>query len=175
MKGHPHRVPLFALTSEVNDDRLPLRTSRMLRSLQQPHERSTTRHTRRSRRPGRTTRTTTTRPQHRQGVRLVMRVCSTPECHEIIPVPGKCPAHKRATEYARGTRQQRGYDANHDQLRAQWEPRVATGRVRCARCHRPIQPATPWDLGHHDTDRTRYTGPEHATCNRSAGGRAAHA
>ena len=32
-----------------------------------------------------------------------------------------------------------------------------------------IQPGDDWDLGHIDGDKTRYRGPEHAGCNRSAG------
>lgn len=85
----------------------------------------------------------------------------------------RCPPCARVTDQARGSRQQRGYDAEHDRLRHHWAPQVAAGRVRCARCGENIQPTDPWDLGHND-QRTAYTGPEHATCNRAAGGRAAH-
>jgi len=76
---------------------------------------------------------------------------------------------------------QRGYDAKHQRLRKQQKRRVATGTVRCARgaaCKRAehvngvlvgglIHPAEEWDLGHDDRDRTRYTGPEHSSCNRA--------
>jgi hypothetical protein len=104
-----------------------------------------------------------------------MRVCAEPGCPTLIPNPGRCPTHTRAADKRRGTRQQRGYDANHDRLRAQWEPRVATGRVKCWRCGELISPATAWDLGHDDTDRTKYRGPEHANqCNRAAAGRNSH-
>lgn len=66
---------------------------------------------------------------------------------------------------------ERGYGAAHEKLRKAWAPRVATGAVACARCRRRILPGMPWDLGHEDWDRTRYTGPEHASCNRAAGAR----
>jgi len=33
-----------------------------------------------------------------------------------------------------------------------------------------IRPNEPWDLGHIDGDKTQYAGPEHAYCNRRAGG-----
>jgi hypothetical protein len=42
--------------------------------------------------------------------------------------------------------------------------------VDCARCGERIEPGEPWDLGHDDVDRSRYTGPEHRRCNRSTRG-----
>lgn len=106
-----------------------------------------------------------------------MRVCSIHGCPTIYPtIEGThCAAHRKAADASRGRRQARGYENTHDKLRAQWAPLVSTGRVNCARCGEPISPTEPWDLGHDDTDRTKYNGPEHAgRCNRSAGGRAAH-
>jgi hypothetical protein len=67
-----------------------------------------------------------------------------------------------------GTRQARGYGRAHDAERKRWAPKVDAGLVDCARCHQPIEPGRPWDLGHTD-DRTTWTGPEHTTCNRRAG------
>jgi hypothetical protein len=67
---------------------------------------------------------------------------------------------------------QRGYGPQHKALREQWRPHVEAGQVSCARCHQPIKPGDPWDLGHDDIDRTRYTGPEHQACNRGASKRA---
>lgn len=65
----------------------------------------------------------------------------------------------------------RGYGTAHQQLRAFWQPLVTTGTVTCWRCQQPITPTEPWDLGHDDTDRTLYRGPEHANrCNRAAAG-----
>lgn len=60
----------------------------------------------------------------------------------------------------------RGYGWQHEKLRARWAPIVAAGTTNCARCHQPIHPGTPWDLGHDDHDRDHYTGPEHRRCNR---------
>lgn len=102
-----------------------------------------------------------------------MKVCREPGCPQLV-TGTRCPEHARAVEARRGSRQARGYDAEHDRLRAEWVPRVAAGNVRCARCHRLITPGSAWDLGHVDGDRRRYQGPEHADCNRSAGGRSAH-
>jgi hypothetical protein len=86
----------------------------------------------------------------------------------------------------------RGYGPRHFALRRRWERLVRRGGVLCARCRRPI-PADAtrercpgilaagrvcgklgcgWHLGHHDTDRSRYTGPEHACCNAGAPRRA---
>lgn len=62
-------------------------------------------------------------------------------------------------------------------LRARWAPLVASGSVCCRRCGLPIAPGSPWDLGH-AVDRAlggsdHDVAPEHARCNRSAGGRLA--
>ena len=69
----------------------------------------------------------------------------------------------------RGNTTVRGYGSAHQRLRARLAPIVATGTVACARCGRLIEPGQPWDLGHVDGDKTRYTGPEHQDCNRAAG------
>ncbi len=71
---------------------------------------------------------------------------------------------------SRLTTSQRGYDAGHQAERERLRPEVEAGLHDCARCRGWIEPGTPWDLGHTD-DRTGWTGPEHASCNRSAGGR----
>jgi hypothetical protein len=61
----------------------------------------------------------------------------------------------------------RGYGSVHQRLRKDWAAKVRAGAVDCPRCGRPIAPSEQWDLGHSD-DRTYYTGPEHAVCNRRA-------
>jgi hypothetical protein len=106
-----------------------------------------------------------------------LKVCAQPGCPEITE-RRHCEEHTTEGERARGTRQQRGYDAEHDRLRAWWKPKVEAGLVDChaITCllpHPRIWPGMDWDLGH-TPDRTAWTGPEHATCNRSAGGKAAH-
>lgn len=67
-----------------------------------------------------------------------------------------------------GSTPDRGYGIAHKRQRAAWEPKVKRGDVRCARCGERITLDQAWDLGHSD-DRTVWTGPEHATCNRRAG------
>jgi len=100
------------------------------------------------------------------------RVCSASGCPTLVE-SGRCPEHQREADAKRGTRQARGYDANHDRLRLQWAPKVAAGTVTCWRCGELIAPDQAWDLGHKTA--TQYGGPEHARqCNRSAAGRASH-
>ena len=99
-----------------------------------------------------------------------MRVCAEPLCPTLTEGT-RCPTHTREKDRARGTRQERGYDAAHDRLRAEWAPLVATGHVKCARCREAIAAHAAWDLGHDDHDRNRYAGPEHASCNRATSGR----
>lgn len=100
--------------------------------------------------------------------------CSKAGCPNLKP----CPTHMRQAERARGTRQQRGYDWRHDQLRNSWKPHVEAGTIDCQNpvCLMPIRrilPGQEWQLGH-TPDRTKWRGPEHARCNQSEGGKAAH-
>jgi hypothetical protein len=66
---------------------------------------------------------------------------------------------------------ERGYGWKHQNLRQSWQRVMAERVVLCSRCERPILPGQPWDLGHDDHDRSRYTGPEHRVCNRATAGR----
>lgn len=106
-----------------------------------------------------------------------LRVCATPGCPEL-GTARHCTTHASERERARGTKQQRGYDAAYDRERRRWAPKVAACTVHChaPNCLEPsgrlILPHQAWDLGHDDERRIR--GPEHARCNRAAGGRAAH-
>lgn len=78
----------------------------------------------------------------------------------------RCPDHTRTKDKARGTRQQRGYDKQHQALRARWQTRIDAGEtVRCATCP-TILSDRAWDLGHTE-DRTRHIGPQCIPCNRS--------
>jgi hypothetical protein len=77
-----------------------------------------------------------------------------------------CEQHRRERTHATTTAQ-RGYGAEHQRLRKQWTPLVERGTETCWRCGQLIPPGTPWDLGHQDSDRDVYAGPEHAACNRA--------
>lgn len=96
------------------------------------------------------------------------RVRDFPGWHDLDP-PGQPPPppQPRATK---ATPASRGYGAAHRAERRRWKPVVDAGRAVCARCGQPIPAGSTWDLGHSD-DRATWTGPEHATCNRRAGGR----
>lgn len=103
-----------------------------------------------------------------------MKVCLEPGCPKVQPEP-RCPAHRRDREQQRGTRQHRGYDAEHDRQRAKWAPLVATGNVKCWRCGDYIAASAAWDLGHDDRDRSTYRGPEHVGRECKVGGNRATA
>jgi hypothetical protein len=117
-------------------------------------------------------------------LRRAKQVCACTGCSahpgscSVVVGKGLCQPCSGVADRARGSRQQRGYDAEHDALRRRWKPKVERGGVHChaERCLMParlILTGQDWDLGHTD-DRKQWTGPEHAFCNRSAGGRAAH-
>lgn len=106
-----------------------------------------------------------------------MRVCAEPDC-PTLGTTTRCTHHTRVVDKARGTRQQRGYDAAYDEARRKWKPQVEAGLIDChaPTCLMPIRRillGAPWDLGH-DDDRRIIRGPEHRRCNRAAGGKAAH-
>lgn len=86
---------------------------------------------------------------------------------------GYCLDCQRERGRRRGTTAQRGYGSRHQRLRNTWAPHINAGVVSCSRCGDPIAPREPWDLGHSDHDRTVYTGPEHAACNRASASRGA--
>lgn len=101
---------------------------------------------------------------------MALRVCAEAGCPTLVE-RGRCDEHRRKQEQRRGSSHARGYGRAHQAERERWVPLVSTGSVTCARCHEPIEPDTPWDLGHDDDDRTKYAGPEHAACNRATSGR----
>lgn len=98
------------------------------------------------------------------------------DCPALGPwTRGRCPAHDRARDKARGTRQQRGYDTIHDQARAEAVAQLRAGHaLTCWRCGQPITDEHDMHIGHDDHDRDITRGPEHATCNLSAAGRISH-
>lgn len=104
-----------------------------------------------------------------------MRLCPEPRCpnESARKSGGPCAKHLKERETARGSRQERGYDARHEAERAKWKPVVEAGQAICAKCRKPIAADADWHMGHSD-DRRFWTGPEHAFCNLSAAGRASH-
>ena len=88
-------------------------------------------------------------------------------CGQLIASGSRCPACRALVERARGSRQQRGYDATHEAERKRLAPIVAAGQVSCARCGLLIEPGAAWDLDHLP-DRSGYLGPAHQRCNRAA-------
>jgi hypothetical protein len=88
-------------------------------------------------------------------------------CGRLVRGHSRCLLCRVQLERQRGTRQQRGYDATHDALRAQlvaaldpWAP--------CPSCGDPLGPdPARLDLMHND-DRTGWLGLGHARGNRGA-------
>lgn len=103
---------------------------------------------------------------------MAKRVCADPGCPTLTDTT-RCTEHTRAKDKARGTKQQRGYDATHDRERTRWRKLINTRGATCARCAAPIQPGEPFHLDH-TSDRGSYLGPSHPECNLSAAGKASH-
>lgn len=98
--------------------------------------------------------------------------CSMSVTVSLIPAGTTyCPPCARQRDAARGSRIERGYDADHTRARRAWVPVVQAGGVRCRRCREPIDPDEPWDLGHPDADCPKPRAPEHRRCNRATAGR----
>lgn len=97
---------------------------------------------------------------------MAKRVCAEPGCPTLTTTT-RCPTHTRQRDRDRGTRQQRGYDAAHDQQRAAWQARIDSGeRVTCWRPDCPtVLTGRAWHLGHDDHDRSITRGPECIPCN----------
>lgn len=89
-----------------------------------------------------------------------MSVCTEAGCPELVE-SGRCTKHRRERDKARGTRQQRGYDAAYDAQHAAYMRQLAAGVVlTCWRCKTVVLPHE-FSLGHCDDDRTIIHGPEH--------------
>ena len=89
------------------------------------------------------------------------RVCLEPGCPELIDRGSRCTTHARAKDKTRGTRQQRGYDADYDATRRADMRRLTQGETLwCWRCGDEVR-AGDYSLGHCDDDRSVLHGPEH--------------
>jgi hypothetical protein len=100
-----------------------------------------------------------------------LRVCAEPDC-PVLGTSTRCTEHERAKDKARGTRQERGYDAGHVRERnAQLEDAYGT---RCHFCDERMWPHQELHLDHTE-DRTGYRGITHAHCNLSDGARRGNA
>jgi len=90
--------------------------------------------------------------------RTAKRVCNWPGCPTISDTP-RCPTHTREADQARGSRQLRGYGADHDRERKRLLP-LAYG-TPCRYCGRLMWPHENLALDHTE-DRTAYRGIVHA-------------
>ncbi len=106
------------------------------------------------------------------GIALKRRCPGSPTCTQLIDADAKyCAEHARLIGGRRPSRVERGYDQHHVALRSHFARELEAGKTfTCAKCCKPVAHGDAWDLGHSE-DRRTYTGPEHAACNRSHGGK----
>jgi hypothetical protein len=76
--------------------------------------------------------------------------------------------HRKRHDAAAQQRKAQYNSTAHRRLRAELQALVDSGAAACWRCRRPIPPGSRWHVGHSDTDRTVYMGPEHPSCNLKA-------
>lgn len=101
------------------------------------------------------------------------RVCAEVNCPRVQRA-ARCAEHRRERDRKRGTRQDRGYDADHDALGRDFQQQMDAGtRFRCWRCTAPlgVRRGIDWVLGHCDINRLVYHGPECPSCNSRTAGR----
>ena len=101
------------------------------------------------------------------------QTCDTLTSHPSSRCDVHRPMYEAARRPNRPSARQRGYDSEHDALRAQLLP-LAIG-TPCPRCGQPMLEGQELDLGHPE-GAARSVAPdsradriEHARCNRSAG------
>lgn len=100
-----------------------------------------------------------------------MRVCAEPGCPTLTKRT-RCAKHQQAADQARGTRQQRGYDAAHDRARRAILARIQAGEIiRCWRCRCALDETFHLD---HTDGRTDYRGPACMQCNLQLAGQKRH-
>lgn len=114
---------------------------------------------------------------------MTARVCSTPGCPTLVRAGrrgGRCAGCERMHDRARGSRQDRGYDAAYDREHRAYQQRMDQGERftcwRCAELGRPheVDPRPGhWHLGHDNTDRSIIQGPQCAASNLDTSSRAA--
>ena len=100
---------------------------------------------------------------------MAKRVCPTPGCPELV-TSGRCTKCRRDVDQARGTRQERGYDAAYDALHRDYERRMDAGETfDCWRCRELGKPhmvdPSDWHLGHDNHDRRIIHGPQCSASN----------
>jgi hypothetical protein len=100
-------------------------------------------------------------------------VCLVPGCPTVAHSRGRCAEHEAAREQQRGTRQQRGYDAQHERTRRRLMA-TAVGTA-CPLCGEMMTEHDRLELDHttplkHDR-RSRGDRIVHGTCNAREGGR----
>lgn len=101
--------------------------------------------------------------------------CKPDGCNRLYKIvtgsTKRCPSCQqnadRQRDQQRGTTARRGYGAAHQAERERQVAAFVPGQP-CARCGQPIATVDDADLGHDDTDRSRYRGLEHRRCNRGA-------
>ena len=96
-------------------------------------------------------------------------------CPHLVPTDayrGLCDECRHTWDRERGSREDRGYGADHQAERAQYASLIRAGiTIRCVTCNTILGP--DFHLGHTD-DRTTWVGPQCPLCNDRRAGQASH-